>query len=426
LSAYVIVVDSMLPPLQRAAQERIFTLVGGTAVSDETFRREIKQFISEHLPAAVAHRTLMGYHPHKPDVQLWTRILNENGWSVPNWPREYGGPGWSTSQRHIFDEECFLAGCPALAPQGVYLVGPIIYTYGNAEQKSRFLPPIRSAEHFWAQGFSEPNSGSDLASLQTRAVRDGDRYIVNGQKIWTSEAHYSDWLFLLVRTASDGKPQAGISFLLVDSKSPGITVRPIESVDGGHILNEVFLEDVRVPIDQRIGEENRGWTYAKELLGNERTFSAEVPRCKGLLARLRKLADIMQSHGRPLRDEPIFAKRIAELEIDVLAHEATLWRVIAEQEAGTAGAATVASILKVRGTELVQRLGAMTVEALGDGALPQYLEVDYLLGNSGRAPRVDSAPGVVSDFLYRRSGSIYGGTNQIQRNIIAAALLGGK
>ena len=371
----------------------------------------------------MAERTLKGYHPHKPDVLYWTAKLQAKGWSVPNWPTEYGGPGWTVTQRHIFDEECFLAGCPALAPQGVYLVGPIIYTYGNQAQKDRFLPPIRSGEHFWAQGFSEPNAGSDLANLQTRAVLDGDHYVVNGQKIWTSEAHYSEWLFLLVRTGVGGKPQAGISFLLVDLKTPGITIRPITSIDGGHVLNEVFLEEVRVPAENLIGEENRGWTYAKELLGAERTFSAEVPRCKGLLARLRMIAGATPLRDGTLLKQPQFAERLAQLEIEVLAHETTLWRVVAEEEAELAGAAPTSSILKVRGTELVQRIGALTVEALGDDALPAYPEDRYLLETPNDAPGSPLAPGVTADFLYRRSATIYGGTNEVQRNIIAAQLL---
>ena len=393
-------------------------------MSDAGFREEIRQFIRDNLPPEMAARTLAAYHPYKPDVLFWTAKLNERGWSAPHWPKQYGGPGWTTAQRHIFEEESFLAGCPALNPQGVHLVGPTIYTYGTEAQKEFFLPRIRSGEHLWAQGFSEPNAGSDLAALQTRAVRDGDDYIVNGQKIWTSDAHYSEWVFLLVRTASGGKPQAGISFLLADLKTPGMTVRPIVSIDGGHVLNELFLRDVRVPISLRVGEENLGWTYAKELLGAERTFTSEVPRCKGLLARLRKLARLCHSRGRPLLQDPHFAKRLAQLEIEVLAHEATLWRVVAEEEAGTGGGA--ASILKVRGSELIQRIGALTVEALGDAALPRYLESEYLPGVGTRTALNAAAPGVVADFLYRRAMTIYGGTNEIQRNIIAAELLRGR
>ena len=342
---------------------------------------------------------------------------------MPNWPVEYGGPGWTIGQRHIFEEECFAAGCPALSPQGVFLVGPIIYAFGSDAQKERFLPAIRNGDHLWAQGFSEPNAGSDLASLQTRADRDGDHYVVNGQKIWTSEAQYSEWLFLLVRTGFTGKPQAGISFLLVDMKTPGITVRPILSIDGGHILNEVFFDDVRVPVENLVGEENKGWDYGKVLLANERTFSAEVPRCKGTLQRLKRIAEGTMARGRPLAEDPQFAARIAQLEIDVLAHETTVLRVVAEEEASVASGAPTSSILKVRGTELIQRIGAMTVEALGDDALPAYPEADYLLGTPADPPGSPLAPGVTADFFYRRAITIYGGSNEIQRNIIASELL---
>ncbi|MDQ8757597.1 acyl-CoA dehydrogenase family protein [Sphingosinicella sp. LHD-64] len=392
---------------------------------DDAFRAEVRAFIAENLPEEISRRTLLFYHPHKPDVLDWTAKLNARGWSVPGWPTEYGGPGWTIAQRHIFEEECFAAGCPALSPQGVFLVGPIIYTYGTEAQKAKFLPPIRSGAHFWAQGFSEPNAGSDLASLQTRAERDGDHYVVNGQKIWTSEAQYSEWLFLLVRTGFTGKPQAGISFLLVDLKTPGITVRPIVSIDGGHILNEVFFTDVRVPVENLVGEENKGWDYGKELLANERTFSAEVPRCKGLLARLKRIAEGTLVRGVPLSEDPHFARRIAQLEIEVLAHETTLWRVVAQEAAEVASDAPTSSILKVRGTELIQRIGALTVEALGDDALPAYPETDYLLGAPDDPPGTPLAPGVTADFFYRRAITIYGGSNEIQRNIIASELLRG-
>ncbi|MEY2928387.1 MAG: hypothetical protein RL367_2864, partial [Pseudomonadota bacterium] len=338
-------------------------------------------------------------------------------------PTEYGGPGWTLHQRHIFEELCFLTGCPAVNPQAFTLVGPIIQALGSEAQKQRFLPPILRGDHFWAQGFSEPNAGSDLASLQTRAERNGDHYVVNGQKIWTSEAHYCDWIFLLVRTSTQGKPQAGISFLLADLKSPGITIRPIIGIDGGHILNEIFLENVQVPVENLIGAENQGWTYAKQLLGAERTHSAEVPRCKGLLARARAVAAQVSARDRPLIEDAHFARRVAQLEIEVLAHEATLWRCVAEEEAGVNLASPTSSILKVKGTELAQRAGTLLVEALGDDALPEYLERDFLMVPPAGTPGNLLAWGAVSDLLYRRSMTIYGGTNEVQRNIIANQLL---
>jgi alkylation response protein AidB-like acyl-CoA dehydrogenase len=394
-------------------------------MTDDEFRAEVRTFIAAELPRDMAARTLLGYHPHKPDVEFWTAKLHARGWSAISWPQEYGGTGWTVSQRHIFDEECFLAGCPAVNPQAFHLVGPIIYAIGSEAQKRRFLPPILSGEHFWAQGFSEPNSGSDLASLRTRAVRDGDEYVVSGQKIWTSEAQYCDWIFMLVRTSTEGRPQAGISFLLVDLKSPGITIRPIIGIEGGHILNEVFFEDVRVPFENLIGVENQGWTYAKRLLGAERTHSAEVPRCKGLLARGKAVAREMQFRGKPLIEDPHFARRIAQLEIEILAHEATLWRVVAEEDADIRSDSPTPSILKVKGTELAQRAGALLVEALGDEALPHYLEHDYFRNPPTDAPGSPLAYGAVSDFLYRRSMTIYGGANEVQRNIIAMQLLRG-
>ena len=394
-------------------------------MNEEEFRREVKEFIAAELPQGMAARTLLGYHPHRPDVEFWTARLHARGWSAMSWPVEYGGTGWTVGQRHIFEEECFLAGCPAVNPQAFALVGPIICALGSEAQKTRFLPPILSGAHFWAQGFSEPNAGSDLASLKTRAIRDGEHYVVNGQKIWTSEAHYCDWIFLLVRTSTQGKPQAGISFLLADLKSPGITIRPIAGIDGGHILNEVFFEDVRVPAENLIGEENQGWTYAKQLLGAERTHSAEVPRCKGLLARAKAVAAKVSARGRPLIEDPHFARRTAQLEIEILAHEATLWRCVAEEEAGVNAGSPTPSILKVKGTELAQRAGALLVEGLGDDALPDYPEKDYFMAPPAGAPGDPLAYGAVSDFLYRRSMTIYGGTNEVQRNIIASQLLRG-
>jgi alkylation response protein AidB-like acyl-CoA dehydrogenase len=393
-------------------------------MTDEDFRAEVRAFIANNLPEEMGRRGQLGYHPHKPDVEYWTRVLDARGWSVPHWPVEHGGPGWTSAQRHIFEEECFGAGCPEVSPQGLHLVGPILISRGSEAQKAEFLPKIRNGEHFWTQGFSEPNAGSDLGNLQTRAVRDGDDYVVNGQKIWTSQAHYSDWLFLLVRTGTVGKPQEGISFLLVDMTTPGIIVRPIISIDGGHILNEVFLDEVRVPVENLVGEENEGWTYAKELLGLERTLSAEVPRLKAMLARLKRIAEKIEVRGRPLSEDPHFARRLGLLDISFLSHEATMLRVMAEEEAGMAAGPT-ASILKVCGTELLQRIGALTVEALGDEGLPAYLEADYLLATPADAPGSPLAPGVTADFFYRRATTIYGGANEIQRNIIAGELLRG-
>jgi alkylation response protein AidB-like acyl-CoA dehydrogenase len=392
---------------------------------DETFRLEVRRFIQTALPLEMRERNHRAYHPTRDDVVLWTKALQQKGWSVPSWPIEYGGPGWTVRQRHIFEEECFLGGAPELSPQGNSLVGPVIYTFGNQEQKTRFLPGIISADQLWAQGFSEPNSGSDLASLRTRADRDGDHYVVNGQKTWTSEGHFSDWLFLLVRTRQDGKPQAGISFLLVDMKTPGITVRPIISIDEGHSLNEVFLEDVRVPVENLVGEENQGWTYAKVLLGEERSFSAMVPRCKMEFERLRRNASFSRTSRGRLIDDPHFAKRLSALEIELLAHETTTWRVLAEEESGHAGAMPTSSIIKIKGTELLQQIELLSVEALGLDAMPVYPEEEYREALPATMPGPVHAVGVTSEMFYRRAATIYGGTNEIQRNLIAGTLLKG-
>jgi alkylation response protein AidB-like acyl-CoA dehydrogenase len=393
------------------------------SAEDEAFREEVRAFVKAHVPLEVARRNQRGYHCVRDDVVQWMRALHTRGWSVPNWPVEYGGPGWSIRQRHIFEEESFRLGAPEISPQGHTLVGPVIYEFGSQEMKDRFLPKIRSGEHLWAQGFSEPNAGSDLASLRTRAVRDGDHYVVNGQKIWTSEAHSADWLFLLVRTNTEGKPQAGISFLLVDLKTPGITVRPIITIDEAHTLNEVFLEDVRVPVENLVGQENMGWTYAKKLLEAERSFSANIPRCRLGLERLKAVARVERLRGAPLIEDPAFAARIAQLDIDFLAHETTVWRVVEEEESGQTSSVPTSSILKVRGGELLQQINQLLVEALGDNAVPVYPEANYLGEMPADAPGPDYAPGVVSEMMYRRAITIYGGSNEIQRNIIAGMLL---
>ncbi|AIT81437.1 acyl-CoA dehydrogenase family protein [Novosphingobium pentaromativorans] len=395
--------------------------------SEAEFRTEVRAFLAENLPRDLAERTKLGYHQDRNDIEQWTRVLaQKQGWSVPSWPVEYGGLGWTIAQRHAFDEECYIAGAPALSPQGTFLTGPIIIAHGSEEQKARFLPPIRDGIEFWAQGFSEPEAGSDLASLKTAAVRDGDEYVINGTKIWTSHAHQADWLFLLARTRFEGKPQAGISMFLVDMKSPGISVRPIISIDGRHSLNQVFMEDVRVPVENRVGEENMGWTYAKETLVHERTFNAEVGRCANLLSRARKLAENTFRGRTRLIDDERFACRLAELEIEFLAHRASLARTLAEDEAEIDGRnLSLPSMLKIKGSELVQQIGVLMVEALGDDALPYYAEEDYKSGFPDELPGSDQAPGVASDYLFKKAMTIYGGSNEIQRNLIANEIMRG-
>jgi alkylation response protein AidB-like acyl-CoA dehydrogenase len=379
----------------------------------EAFRAEVRAFLREHLPPDMAARNLRGYHASRDDMLGWTRILHARGWSAPHWPREHGGPGWSPLQRHLFEEECALAGAPPTCTSAFMLVAPVIQRFGTAAQNDRYLPPILRGDTWWGQGFSEPNAGSDLASLKTRAVRDGDHYVVNGQKTWTTEGHYADWLFCLVRTDTESKPQRGISFLLIDARSPGVTLRPIISIDGAHSLNEVFFDDVRVPVDQRVGDEGQGWSCAKHLLDNERAFSAEVPRNKRMLARLKALA-------ATLAPEPAFARRVAEVEAELAALEMLTLRALAEQGSDAATAWPAGSILHVLGSELQQKIGALQLQALGERGVVEYPEQSV----AGALPGPAQAPGITADFLYRRAVTIYGGSNEIQRNLIARHWLG--
>jgi alkylation response protein AidB-like acyl-CoA dehydrogenase len=383
----------------------------------DLFRDEVRDFLRLSLPPGMAARNLRGFHGTQEDRQAWTRILARKGWSGPAWPAEHGGPGWDPLRVMIFEEECLLAGAPEVDIAGFRLVGPVIYTFGTEEQKGRFLPPTRSGEIFWSQGFSEPNAGSDLASLSTRAVRDGDGYVVDGRKIWTSNAHLSDYIFALVKTAPEAK-QRGISFIIIETRAPGVTIRPIIDIGEGHSLNEVFLDDVRVPAENLIGEENGGWSYGKFLLDNERAFSAEVPRNKANLRRLKQLAgEALSGRGR-LLDDAVFASRVAELEVDLHALEYLTLRALTEKAGGTD--LPVGSMLKIRGSELLQRIGELQIEALGDYGAVVYTEDP----DNVPQPGPPGAPGALADFLYRRSTTIYGGANEIQRTIIARSFLG--
>jgi len=386
---------------------------------DALFRDEVRAFLREALPAEVAARNRRGFHPSKEDELWWTQVLYRKGWSAPHWPVEHGGTGWSPQRRFIFEEECFLAGAPPTCAAGFSLLGPVLYSYGSEAQKRQFLEPTRRGEIFWGQLFSEPNAGSDLASLKTAAVRDGDDYIVNGQKTWTTEGHYADWLFCLVRTDSAVKPQRGISFLIIDAKAPGVSIRPIVSIDGAHSLNETFLDDVRVPVANRIGEENQGWSYAKLLLEHERAFSAEVPRNKRLLSQLKSIAAQTRDGDARLIDEPMFSSRIAELEVELQALEWLTLRALADMDHGADARRPTGSVLKIRGSELIQKTGALIVEALGGYGLVDYPEHGF-----ETLPGPEEAPGKTADFLYRRATTIYGGANEIQRNIIAKGFLG--
>ena len=326
---------------------------------EQQFRDDMRAWVAANLPPEIAHKVHNALQLGRDDMQRWARILGKKGWLGHGWPKEFGGPGWNSVQKHLFEEECALAGAPRVVPFGPVMVAPVIMAFGNAEQQQRFLPGIASGEVWWSQGYSEPGAGSDLASLQTKAERRGDRYIVNGQKTWTTLGQYGEWIFCLVRTSNEGKPQTGISFLLIDMKSPGITVRPIRLLDGSVEVNEVFFDDVAVPATNLIGEENKGWTYAKHLLSHERTNIADVNRAKRELERLKRIAKAEGVYtDRRFRDE------IAKLEVDVIALEMLVLRVLAAETSGKQSL-DIAGLLKIRGSEIQQRYSELMMLAAG-------------------------------------------------------------
>ncbi|HZD25956.1 MAG TPA: acyl-CoA dehydrogenase family protein [Alphaproteobacteria bacterium] len=386
------------------------------------FRDEVRRFMRERLPAELAEKVRLGQELGRDDIARWHRILHEQGWAAPHWPAEYGGCGWDATRRYIFDQVMAEFDTPELMPFGLQMVGPVIYTFGTEAQKQRFLGPILSGEEWWCQGYSEPGSGSDLASLQTKAVREGDHYIVNGTKTWTSSAHLADWIFCLVRTSNAGKLQEGISFLLIDMKSPGIEVQPIITIDGRRHVNMTFFTDVTVPADNLIGEENKGWTYAKFLLGHERTGIAEVGPSKRRLRRLKQIAADEAADGGGLMADPAFAARVADAEIGLAALEYLSLRFLAAEAAGRS-VGPEASLLKIRGSEIRQQITELTVEALGYYAVPYAPELPEQ-GSNEPPPGPELAAGQMPDFLFSRAATIYGGSNEIQRNIVAKMVLG--
>jgi len=383
------------------------------------FRDEVRAFIDANYPKHLKGKVLRE-DLSKEDFLAWHKILGKKGWSAPAWPVEYGGTGWSATQRYIWLEENARGETIPPLPFGVSMVGPVIYTFGTPEQKQRFLPGILSGEVWWAQGYSEPGAGSDLASLKTRAVREGDFYIVNGQKTWTTLGQYADWGFFLVRTDTSAKAQEGISFLLIDMKSPGVSVRPIKLLDGGYEVNDVFLENVKVPVDQRIYEENKGWTCAKFLLAHERAGIAGVARSKRNVERLKSIAKAeIGDDGKPLLEDEDFQRKLAQLEIDLSALEMTELRTLAREQAGR-GPGPESSLLKIKGTEIQQRLTELTLEAVGNYAQP----FPRGLGSNEFPVGPDYAQAAAPIYFNWRKASIYGGSNEIQRNIIAKMVLG--
>jgi alkylation response protein AidB-like acyl-CoA dehydrogenase len=395
------------------------------APEDVAFRNEVRAFIAENYPKGLREKQKSEGALTKDDYFSWHRILAKKGWSTPSWPKEWGGTDWTPTQRYIWSEENALADTLPILPFGVAMLAPVLWTFGTQEQKERFLPDIRDGVTWWCQGYSEPGAGSDLASLKTRAERikgdDGkEYYLVNGQKTWTTLGQFADWGFFLVRTDPDVKPQAGISFLLIDMKSPGVTVRPIITLEGGHEVNDVFLDNVKVPVEQRIFHENQGWTCAKALLQHERSGIAGVARSKRNLERLRQVSRTEPADDAgPLLSDPFFKRKVAELEIDLTALEFTELRTLAGESSGK-GPGPESSILKIKGTEIQQRLTELALEAAGHYGAPNLRGMPHNFGAIGP----EEAHGVAGAYFNTRKTSIYGGSNEIQRNIIAKLVLG--
>ena len=391
------------------------------SADDIAFRDEVRSFIAESYPASLRGKQDEGDDLSKDDFLSWHRVLAKQGWVAPAWPVEYGGTGWTTTQRYIWSEETARADCIRLMPFGLTMVGPVIYTFGTPAQKAHFLPRILSGEDWWCQGYSEPGAGSDLASLRTKAVLDGDDYVVNGQKTWTTMAQHADWGFFLVRTDSDAKMQEGISFLLIDMTSPGITVRPIITLGGEHEVNEVFLDNVRVPVDQRVYEENKGWTCAKFLLAHERVGIAGVASSKRGVEKLKSVAATEMDGERALLSNPFFRRKVAELEIDLAALEYTELRTLAGMAAGK-NPGPESSVLKIKGSEIQQRLTELTLEMAGHYGAPYFR--GFGEGDNEHPIGPAWANRAAPTYYNARKTTIYGGSNEIQRNVIAKMVLG--
>ena len=384
---------------------------------DITFRDEVRKFFNDEFDSTLAMNLGDGHGDnYKEAIIAWQKKLFKKGWIAPNWPKEYGGTGWTDTQKFIYEAERGLAGVPDVLPFGLKMVGPVIYTFGTQEQKDRFLPKILSSDHWWCQGYSEPGAGSDLASLTTSADYAGTNYLVNGRKIWTSLAQYADWIFCLVRTSKGARKQEGISFLLIDMSSPGITVKPIITIDGRHSLNEVLFENVSVPVENLIGEQDKGWTYAKALLAHERTNMAEVADSKRMLAELKDKASKSIGGGMCLIDDQVFQKQVSDVELDLMALEFTELRALASiAEKGMPGPES--SLLKIKGTEISQQLHELHLKVAahhgGAVALTEERYDEIQVGSDAR-----------NRYLYGRAATIYGGSNEVQRNVIAKAVLG--
>jgi alkylation response protein AidB-like acyl-CoA dehydrogenase len=387
------------------------------SADERAFRDEVRAWLRANLPSALRDKVVRYAPLTRDDLLAWHRILAGQGWIAPAWPREWGGTGWTVVERYIFEEECGYAGAPPLLPFGLMMCAPVLLKFGTDAQRQRFLPRIYRGDDFWCQGYSEPGAGSDLAALRTSAVRRGDRYIVNGQKMWTTLAHMADWIFCLVRTDASGeRKQDGISFLLIDMRSPGITVRPLMLMDGHHEVNEVFFDDVEVPVDQRVHDEGKGWTVAKYLLGHERMNTARIGTSRRELAQLKRFAAAQRRDGRPLIDDTRFRDRLSRLEIELTALSITNLRFLDALRGGRAPGAEV-SMLKIKGTEIQQALTELMLEAAGPAA--------FALERADGAPLDDPMLAAIARrYCNMRKTTIYAGSNEIQRNIIAKQALG--
>tara|TARA_R110002074_G_scaffold349634_1_gene520229 strand:- start:10472 stop:11668 length:1197 start_codon:yes stop_codon:yes gene_type:complete len=389
---------------------------------DQAFQLEVREFLRQNYPKDIQDKVANGIALKKDDYVRWQKILAKQGWVAPGWPEQYGGPGWTPVQKYIFDEECGAANCLRTVAFGLVMLAPVLMKYGSDEQREKYLADIYNSDVWWCQGYSEPNAGSDLASLQTKAVKQGDHYIVNGSKTWTTHGHYADKMFTLVRTSQEDKKQKGISFLLIDMDAPGVSTSPIVTIDGMHVVNQVFLEDVKVPVENLVGVEGEGWTIAKSLLMHERTYIAQVPRSKKQIERLKKIASEERYNGKPLIEDQSFKAKISAVEIELMALEMTNLRVLSKISAGEAPGAE-SSLLKIKGTEVQQSITALLMEAVGYYAFP-YDKVTMTQGWQEEPIGHEQAAMLAPHYFDWRKSSIYGGSNEIQKNIMAKAVLG--
>jgi hypothetical protein len=394
---------------------------------EEAFRAEVRAFFEDELPADIRAKTRLGKRLRKDDMTRWQEILHRRGWGAVMWPRRFGGTDWGVVQQHIFEEERADIGAPPQNAFSLKMLAPVLMTFANAAQQEYFLPRIIRGEDWWCQGYSEPGSGSDLASLRTSAVRTGDHYLVNGQKTWNTYGQYADWIFCLVRTATEGRPQQGISFLLIDMKTPGITLRPIITIDGEHEINEIWFQNVEVPVHNLVGEENKGWTYAKFLLTHERTNNAGIGACKRALKKLKEIAADQVANGRPLIEDSRFRDRIAQVELELMALEITNLRVLSATATENRALGPEVSVLKIKGSEIIQQLAELSMHALGHDALPylrEALELNWIAEPLLAEHYRPYAPPLSGQYFNQRKTTIYAGSTEIQKNIISQMILG--